>query len=78
MGFRLSDSRLLKVKHFTFIAGNPLRQHPAVTVVDVRWLNECMNNRPDLSFTDAVASSKQRLFPENYKRCEWVKGKMSF
>lgn len=78
MGFRLTDSRLLNLKKFIFISGYPIRPHPTVPVVDVGWLNEVINNRPDLLFTDALTSLEKRLFPKNYNPCEWVEGKMSF
>ena len=63
------------IKEKMYIAGNPVNQHPAIPVEDVRWLSEFMNDGPAVPFTTALTALKRRLFPLNYEPCEWIEGK---
>ena len=63
--------------YYYFFLGNPVKQHPAVPIEEVLWLNRCVEE-DGVPFDSAVRNLRRKLFPFMYDPKPWVEGNVTY
>ena len=64
---------ILYRKFYISLIGSPLKEHPAVPIGDLLWLDAYTNNG-EIPFERAILMLRRTLFPFMHDPCPWVEG----
>ena len=65
---------ILLIAFCVYIVGNPLKEHPAVPLEEILWLNNAFNIRDSVAFHKGLLLLRRKLFPFEHNPHSWITG----